>query len=275
MKIPFLYAPDEPVAAPAVEPAPAAEPAVEPAPGPGPWMKDAEAYFPDLAAREAFDRYMREKQTPYVTSLEARASEAEGKNWVFDALNGDDPAGALREIAEQVYDADIASKVDALLRGGADPTEVAAAADATQAARTDDKPVIDLDALPPEVKAAVEYAKTAAEKDAAREAAEKAQEELEAGVKLYDEWRIPLLKAQPDIVEQDLHHYVAHADGDMEAGLAAYRAVHPAPATTKPEPTATLGGATSSGISPSRPSTGSVGQAFGDVFDAAFKSPAI
>jgi hypothetical protein len=52
-------------ATPEAAPAPAAPAAIT-----GPWAADAERYFEDPAARESFDRYMREVQQPHVTQLE-------------------------------------------------------------------------------------------------------------------------------------------------------------------------------------------------------------
>ncbi len=257
---------DEPVtpAAPVTEPAPAAEPAVVVEPAPAPWQKDIDERFTDPAVRAEVDKYLREKQQPYMTKLEQDAAELRGKAWVFDGLSSDDPTETLTAIVSQVYGDDFAERIVELLGEGENLE--AAAAIAEQEA---DEDAIDLDKLPAEVREAVEFAKSAKAAEAAASEAAAQQKLLDEATATYDAWRAEILKAQPDVKENALHAYVFAADGDMEQGLANYRADFPAPAPEpKPAAPTSLGGATT-GISNSRRTSGSLADAFGEVFDGA------
>lgn len=95
---------DDPAAA---TPAVATPPAVPDSP----WAADAAAYFGDNAeALAALDRYMREKQQPYVTQLES--SSAEAREYYNDLLNDTD--NTLRTLISQRYGDELANAFDGL-----------------------------------------------------------------------------------------------------------------------------------------------------------------
>lgn len=256
-------APDAPDAAvPAVVEAPA--PVVE-APAAAPWSAKLEARFTDPAVRAEVDAYLRAEHQPYVTKIETELADAKNKTWVFDGLNSDDPSETLADIVGQVYGEDVADRIIELLNAGETPDDAAAIANA----EVETGEVADLSKLPPEVRDAVEYAKTAREREAAAEVARTEQESLAQATALYDTWRADVLAKNPDVKENALHAYVFAADGDMDQGLANYRADFPAPAAPgKPATPETLGGSTLGGIPASR-ATSSLGDAFGEVFDGA------
>lgn len=267
--------PAAPVEAPATAAAPVETPAAEttapeappaPAAAPAPWAADLAERFTDDEVRAKVDAYLREKQQPYITKLEQERAEALDKAWVFDGLN-EDPAATLREIAEQVYDADVAARIAELVGAGAsvEKAETQAVAEANQ---EPDPEAVDLSALPPEVREAVEWAKTERERQAAQEAKDAEAAELAEAKTVYDEWRAQIVKDNPDVIESDLHAYVYAADGDLDQGFANYRAAHPAPKPEpEPEPPTTLGGGGSS-ISPTRPASNtSLADAMGAVYD--------
>lgn len=267
----------EPVAAP-VEPAPVAAPAAAPAPATpapeaapttpaaAPWAADLEERFTDPAIRAEVDAYLREKQQPYITKLEQERAEALDKAWVFDELN-DDPATALREITNQIYGDEVGKQIADLIGAGATIEQAEAAVTGTPP--PPDPEQIDLDKLPPEVRDAVEFARKAREAEAAAEAKRVEDEALAEATKIYDAWRAEALEKNPDIVEQTLHAFVFAADGDMEQGLANYRAVYPAPTVETPPAPATLGPSGASGAPASTRRFSSLGEAAGAVYDAA------
>ncbi len=279
MSIPPVPAPEPVEAAPAAEIAAPETPAVAaaevaapetPAVAAAPWAAKLAERFTDEAVREQVDAYLREEHQPYVTKVEqeraaarAEAEAASEKAWVFDDLNAD-PNAALKAIAEQVYGEDIATRIAELLDQGAAP----AVAEATAVAEEADPEQIALDALPPEVREAVEFAKSQRAAQAAAEQAAVEETELAEATKVYDEWRAGVMAANPDIAEVDIHAYVYAADGDMEQGLANYRAAHPAPAAPVQTPPATLGGAGNGGLQPTRRMS-SLAEAAGAVYDGA------
>lgn len=112
----FLF--ETPEATPAaVEPPPAA---VVPD---APWAADAATYGLDPAA---FDRYMREKQQPYVTQLEE--SSADARAYYKDLQDNTDET--LRALIEQRYGDEFATEFDGLFgtpAPEADPTPAPAA----------------------------------------------------------------------------------------------------------------------------------------------------
>lgn len=270
MAIPPVPAPAEvPAAVPEAAPAPVVTP-----PAAAPWAADIAAALAAADPAAALDTYMREKNQPYVTKLEERAKAAEDKSWLFDQMN-DDPVAGLQELAEQVWGPDVATRMLELVTAGVPvegaqaqaASEAAAAAGASTAqavAAGEAAGAVDLSKLPPEVQEAVEFAK--AEK-AAREAAATAKTEADAQAAIeaeYATWHAQVLKDNPDIIADTLHAYVASHD-DMEAGLAAYRAVYPAPAAAPPP--ATIGGSTTGGIPDTRPAGGSMRDIMADVWD--------
>ena len=287
--IPFLFAPDEAVAAapegetaPAVDspqPPPVAEtaPAVEPeaapeattddAPvesGPPPWAKSLETRFEDPAVRAQVDEYLRTEHQPYLTRIEQERKDALDKSWVFDELN-DDPAAALQTIAEQIWGEEKATAIVALVKDGETLEDATAIVEEAEEAETDGEDTLDLSKLPKAVRDAVEFAEAQKATQAAEaEAAAKAE-----GEAAYKSWLDATTAANPDIVEADLHAYAYAAGGDLEAALASYRTAHPKPEPPKPAASPTLtGGHTTGGIQPTRPHT-SLGEAFGAVYDGA------
>ena len=277
-KIPFLFAPDEPVAGgapegetapstdapqppPVAEEAPAAtEEAPVAEPGPAPWAKSLETRFEDPAVRAQVDEYMRTEHQPYLTRIEQERKDALDKSWVFDELN-DDPAEALKTIAEQIWGEEKASAIVALVQEGETLEDATAIVEEAEEAED----VLDLDKLPKAVRDAVEFAE--AQKAAQAAAAEEtAKAEAET---TYKAWLDTTTKANPDIMEADLHAYAFAAGGDLDAALASYRTAHPKVEAPKPPPSPTLtGGHTTGGIQPTRPHT-SLGEAFGAVYDGA------
>lgn len=256
---------DDPNAAePVVEAEPAAAAPVVTPPAPAPWAADIAERFTDETTRTAVDAYLREKQQPYITKLEQDAAALRDKSWVFDGLNSDNPLDTLTDIVSQVYGGEAATRIVELLSAGETPADAAAIAKAEAEAG---EPTLDLAKLPPEVREAVEFAQAAKAQQAADTAAKVEADALAEATTLYDTWRGDLLKTQPDIKENVLHAFVFAAEGDMEQGLANYRAEFPAPAAEKPEAKPTLTGGASNGLSTRRLS--SLADAFGDVFDAA------
>jgi hypothetical protein len=234
--------PDAPVtdpANPAATPVDAPPPAAA-APAPAPWAADAEARFTDPAARAAFDTYMREVNQPYVSKVEAERAaaraEVEAKAWVFDGLN-DNPEATLQQIAAQVYNDDIATRIVELVKGGTAP-----AAAAAQAITEEE----DTSGLPPEVTAKLKWIdeQQAAQATAAAAAAEEAT--IAEAMKELNAWKAELLTKEPDIKESVLLQYVA-AIGELDQALAAYRADFPAPAATAPVTLGQAGAAAGSG----------------------------
>lgn len=261
----ILLAPDEPATGgePAAPEAPvpvdapeAVAPVVTP-PAAAPWAADIAAALEAEDPAAALDEFMRTKQQPYVTKLEAERKEALDKSWLFDTMN-EDPVAGLQELAEQVWGPEVATRMLELVSEGATPEEAEAIVEAEGEATPD------LSKLSPEVREAVEFAQS---EKAAREAAAAAATESEAQAAIeaeYMAWHEKTLKDNPDIVGHDLHAYVATHD-DMEAGLAAYRAAHPAP--EKPAPPPTIGGSTTGGIPATRPSGGSFADTMGGIWD--------
>lgn len=237
---------------PSPEPPPAAA-------GPAPWAKDLEERFTDETTRAAVDTYLREKQAPYITRLEQERKElrdaVEEKAWVYDELNGEDPAATLERIAEALYPG-TGERIAELIKAGATPDSAVEQAEAESE-------------LPPEVAETVEWAKqrradeaTAAEQKAKDDAMASATEKLNA-------WMTPLLAAETDIIQADLLAYVA-ASGDMDAAYAAYRENHPKPGGDTP-PATLPGGAGYQGDAPRK--YRSVHEAAGAIFDEAFGAP--
>lgn len=240
--------------------APLASSEPEPAPGPAPWAKSLETRFEDPDVRAQVDEYMRTEHQPYLTRIEQERKEALDKSWVFDELN-DDPAEALKTIAEQIWGEEKASAIVALVQEGETLEDATAIVEEAE----DAEDVLDLDKLPKAVRDAVEFAEAQKSTQAA-EAEATAKAEGEAA---YKSWLDATTAANPDIVEADLHAYAYAAGGDLEAALASYRTAHPKPEPSKPAPSPTLtGGHTTGGIQPTRPHT-SLGEAFGAVYDGA------
>ena len=262
MAIPPVEAPVPVEAAAPPEPAPAT------APPAAPWQADIAAALaaPDPAA--ALDEYMRTKQQPYITKLEAERTAALDKAWVFDSFN-DDPAAALAEVAAQVWGDDVAGRMAELVAAGATPED--AEEQAVTEAVTEADGALDLSKLPPEVREAVEFAQSEKAAKAEAETAKTAADAQAAAEAEYMTWYDKTVADNADLKSDKaranaLHAYVAAAD-DMEAGLAAFRADFPAPAA--PEAPVTLGGgASTGGIQPARPSGGSFADVMGGVWDA-------
>jgi hypothetical protein len=273
----IFMAPDEPAtggepaaAHTVTEPAPTV---TEPAPtvATHPWDADLAAAFTNEDERARFGAFMTEKYAPYVTRVEAERADALNKAWVFDLLN-DDPAAAMREIAPQVWP-DMADDIIALVTATADEVEgEAAAAGATPeeaaAAGAAAADTIDLSKLPKEVREAVEFANEQRAAAAAKVVADEEAAATATAAEAYKTWADATLEANPDILAYDLHASVYAAEGDMEAGLAAYRAAHPAPEPAKTPPPTTIGGGTTGGVAASRPSGGSLADRMGEVWDA-------
>lgn len=253
-------------AAPAAEPVveatpPAPEPVVEPAPepGPAPWAKSLEAAFTDEAERARVDAYLREHQQPYITKLEQERAEAAEKAWVYDDLTGEDPAEALSRIAEELYPG-LGERITELVAAGASPDEAVAQAEG----ETD--PAAPSAELSPEVAEMVEWAKAQRAREAEAEQARTEEAEMAEAVKVLDEWKTPLLAAEPDLKESTLMAYVVSHEGDMDAAYAAYRADFPKPEGAPAPPT--IGGRSNGGAEPVR-AMSSLADAAGSVFDAA------
>lgn len=234
--------------------------AAPPAAGPAPWAKDLEERFADETVRAQVDDYLRTKQAPYITGLENERKElrdtVEEKAWVYDELNGEDPAATLERIAEALYPG-TGERIAELIKAGATPDDAVEQAEG------------EAGALPPEVAETVEWAKqrradeaTAAEQKIKADAMASATEKL-------NEWMTPLLAAETDIIQADLLAYVA-ASGDMDAAYAAYRDNHPKPGGDTP-PATLPGGAGYQGDAPRK--YRSVHEAAGAIFDEAFGAP--
>lgn len=242
---------------PVVTEAPAAPALAAPAPplaepAPAPWTKDLQERFTDPAVYAEVDKYMREKQQPYVTGLEQARKEAADKAAIYDDLNegfNTDPAAMLRDIAAQYYDADVADRIVELVAGGKTPEA------AEKQAVAEDKAV----ELPEDVRETVEWAKQ--ERAARQEATELAEAQ-----KALDEWKTATLAAHPHVNELKLLRRVG-ATGDMEQALAWYLEEYPAPTADAPNVPATLGGK-SSPRGPDAPKL-SLREAAGAVFEAA------
>lgn len=264
----------------AAVPAPAATP-----PAAAPWAADIAAALaaPDPAA--ALDEFMRTKQQPYITKLEAERTAALDKAWVFDSFN-EDPITALQEVASQVWGDDVGARMAELVAAGV-PVEGAQAQAVAEGAAAEGATVaearaagtaageVDLSKLPADVREAVEFAKSEKAARATAEAEKAAADAQAAAEAEYMEWYGKTVAENADLKGDDpaakaranaLHAYVAAAD-DMEGGLAAFRADFPAPAA--PEAPVTLGGgATTGGIQAARPSGGSFADVMGGVWDA-------
>lgn len=222
----FLY--ETPEATPAAVTPP---PAVEPTPT-SPWAADAATYFGDNAeAQAAFDRYMREKQQPYVTQLEESTKDA--REYYNDLQNDTD--NTLRALIEQRYGGEFATEFDALF-GTPDPEPTPPATPAA-------------DEIP-------EWAKPLVESHQQRVDRELAESQAAA----YQEFKNGL-KASHGLTDDDLgliDPFIYGSAHDADAAVTAYRAwlakagVAPTPTTEQPAtPPPVLGdGATTAATPP-------------------------
>lgn len=213
-----------------VTPPPAAVPTPEPVAPPAPaapWAADATAYFGDNAeAIAGFDRYMREKQQPYITQLESSTADARE---LWTDLNAD-PASTARDLIASIY---------------SDNPDVVAAYDAIFAEETAPPAAVEPDEIP-------EWAKPLVESHQ-----EKVDRELrEANAAGYEAAKTELRTAHPDLTDADMpliDTFVAmpQIGGDMEAAYAAFttykqqflaaNGVVPTPPPTVPTPPPVLG----------------------------------
>lgn len=184
---------------------------------PGPWEADAAAYFgenPEAIA--AFDRYMTEKQQPYVTQLEEGSKDARE---LWTDLNAD-PATAVRDLVASVYanDPELIAHYDAYFAPPEDATPPPAAV------------------TPPPTDEVPEWAKPLVEDHAARRDRE-AKEAAEAD---YVKAKADLRTAHADLTDNDISiidPFVYSAGGDMEKAYVALRAWQKAAGVPQPEPT--------------------------------------
>lgn len=186
------------------------------APGPAPWSKELEEFFPDADVRAKVDTYIREKRQPYVTKLEQeRADLAERAAWHDDLA--EDPDSVLHDAITQKYGEDAGAKFLEMIDAGATPAE--AVAETKQ------------DALDPEDRAALEFAKTSRQ-----------QQELDKYLAEVAEVKA----AHPHVRDRAFHLYVKE-HGTIADATAAYLEDYPAPVTDEPAadpapPTLTGGG---------------------------------
>ena len=178
------------------------EPAPVVTPPAAPWAADAAAYFGDNAdAIAGFDRYMREKQQPYITQLEESTKDARE---LWTDLNND-PATTARDLIASVYanDPDIVAAYDAIF----------VAEPATSAEPATPPPA---DEIPEWAKPLVESHQEKVDREA-----------KEAAAAEYATAKTELQKAHADLTDDDLgliDPFVYGAGGDMEQAYAAYKA---------------------------------------------------
>lgn len=196
----------DPVEPGAVETPPAA-PVADTPPNPGPWVADLAEFFTDDTARQAADRWMRERIQPRMTQLETETAPAR-ELW-SDITS--DPLNTIRDLVEELYDEDTAEKFMGLF---GDPEEETPPAPPAEPAEGD---------IP-------EWAKPLIERERAQaQAAEREQQEQAYSTALGS-----LREAHPDLTDDDvgdgtpekpglIHPFVHAQDGDMEAAYAAYK----------------------------------------------------
>lgn len=200
--------PPDPAAA-AVAAAVAAVPPAVPA---SPWAADAAAYFGDNAeAIASFDRYMREKQQPYITELEGHP----GRELWKDLSN--DAEGTLADVIGELYGEerpDIVEQFQALF---ADPAAAAAAVVEPATTPAADEPPA--------------WAQPLIERD-------QAQRDADARAAADNDYKQALTEmraAHPELTDVDMgdgtaekpgliHPFMAAASGDTEVAYAGYQA---------------------------------------------------
>lgn len=86
--------------------------AAQPVAGQAPWTADLAARFADEDTRAAVDAFLRDTVQPHVTRLEQSAKPGQQAQELYDAFLAD-PQRTLLEVAEEVYDEDVAKAIAA------------------------------------------------------------------------------------------------------------------------------------------------------------------
>jgi hypothetical protein len=203
----FYETPEGTAVAGAVTP-PVEPPAIEPEVQPGPWAADLVEYFGDnTEGIAAADRYLREKQQPRMTELEAAAASPGIELW--NDLETDSTK-TLRDLFVSVY-------------GGDDPDTAAQAAAAFDGLFEQETASTTTTTTPPEPSAL---------SDEDRELIEWARskrdgEMRESAATEYEQAKAALMAAHPaDLTEFDLtviDPFITATQGDMEAALTLYK----------------------------------------------------
>lgn len=170
-------------------PAAPAAPPVAPEPGPGPWSADLAAYIEDETARQAADRYLREKVQPRITELEQGTAQARA---LWDDLLAD-PQQTLTDVIADIYGDEVAAALPDLLSGIPDEEE-APVPEPTEAP------------LPEHIQQMYE------------------QFTADQQQRAYETELARVKAANPDLVDSLFHPFVVSTEGDFDRAVEAYKA---------------------------------------------------
>lgn len=201
--------------------------------GATPWAADLESRFEDETTRTAVDAYLRETWQPRMTKLETDFAETEAARRLFEDLNGEQAADTFMAVTEAMFGEEHAQKVLAALSPET-PEETPVVTPETPAPAAETPAPLNLDALPPEVRAVVE--------------AHQAQERSAAWNTEVDRVKAEHFGENPDDFRADEFALsVVACEGDINKGLEHYNdrmaTLFPAPVETPAEtpPPAALG----------------------------------
>lgn len=202
-------APD-PAQTPSVQDQPAAtpQPVAEASGGQGPWARDLEAVFSDPATRGQVDQFLREKVQPHTTQLEQRVAQSDDAMNLWTNLQ-ENPYDTYVAMTSQMFGEEAADQVLQALTGALGPEAQQAAESAVVEAAPPSPPP----QVPPH-DARMQNMLDAFE----RQEAEKVYEtDLEATV-------LSNPDLDPELLRENIHAFVAAADGDFVQAAGMYRA---------------------------------------------------
>jgi hypothetical protein len=167
----------------------------------GPWAADLEQYFEDESARQAADRYMREKVQPYVTNVESQAKPALE---LYSDLQ-ENPGATYLELTTDLFGDEAAKAITAYLEQAYGEDEVSG--EVTPPANPEAQP------------------QNTGKVDDPRIQEMLTDWEDQRNERLYNSELERLSRENPDVVIHDslFRHHVVMADGDMDQALASYK----------------------------------------------------
>lgn len=177
--------------------------------GTAPWSSDLESRFSDPETRQAVDSYLRERWQPRMTQLEQTVAQSSDAQALYDAFR-EDPNGTFLSVTEQLYGAEEAERVVKALSGELGPAAQQQAEQAVENA-VDQVSEVQPAGLPEEDRKILDEIKND----------RMAQQYRQAVGELIDNAGFD--QAMSAHALQNIHSFIAAADGDLDEGLKRYK----------------------------------------------------
>lgn len=163
-----------------------------PSPGDGPWSKDLAELFQDEAVRGQVDQFLRTKIQPHTTQLEQQLAQSQDAQRVYNDLT-ENPVETTFALINEVYGQEAAQAFAAQLQGGEQPQVEEPQGYGYETQQLD-----------PRVEQAVSFI------------------EQQQAEQAYEEEMARIVAEHPGLDPEDLHAYVAAADGDFDSAYLMY-----------------------------------------------------